>query len=73
MPVIRRRLPEEVQPEQQVLPYSFDLKAAAQYGVWALRKAITSGELPVVSPKPYLIHRRDLEAFGDSRVKRVNR
>ena len=74
MPVIRRRLPEQ-QVEQQVLPYSFDLKGAAEYtgmSVWALRQAITSSELSVVNQKPYLIRRRDLEAYIDSRV-RVNR
>jgi helix-turn-helix protein len=59
---------------QDPLPYSFDLKAAARYtgfSPWALRKAITAGELRVVSPKPYLIRRADLEQWVDQRVQTV--
>jgi hypothetical protein len=34
-------------------------------GAWMLRQAITSGQLPVVNPKPHIIRRVDLERFID--------
>jgi len=62
------------EPVTPTLPvaYSFDLKAAATYtgfSVWALRIAITSGTLPVVRPKPYIIRRADLERFVDEKLR----
>ncbi len=61
-------------PCSEPLPYSMDLKAAAKhtgYSVWALRQAITSGTLPVVSPKPYIIRRVDLEKFVDQGLRKA--
>jgi hypothetical protein len=51
-----------------------DLKAAAKhtgYSVWALRQAITSGSLLVVSLKPYIIRRVDLEKFVDQGLQKA--
>jgi hypothetical protein len=64
--------PPVVIPTPAVLPYSFDLRAAAQYtgfSVWELRQAVTSGQLPTINRKPYVVRRGDLEAFLDQRAK----
>jgi hypothetical protein len=61
-------------PCSEALPYSMDLKAAAKhtgYSVWALRQAITSGSLLVVSLKPYIIRRVDLEKFVDQGLQKA--
>lgn len=53
------------------LPYSFDLKGASAYTDFSetdIRAAVTSGELAVVSDKPYRMRRVDLEKWVD--VKR---
>jgi hypothetical protein len=71
-----QQVEEQLEQQVQVLPYSFDLRAASQYtgySVWGLRQAIYAGDLHVVSQKPYIIRRADLEAYIDSRVMRAKR
>jgi hypothetical protein len=61
-----------VAPDPLPLPYCFDLRSASQYSsfsVYALRQAITTGELPVANRKPYLIRRKDLEEWVNRRVQ----
>jgi hypothetical protein len=51
-----------------------NLKRAHQHtglSVWALRLAVTTGQLRVINQKPYLIRRVDLEAYVDSRVQKA--
>jgi len=80
MPRLKKKYSNPVPPPApapsapEPLPYSMDLKAAAKhtgYSVWALRQAITTGSLPVVSLKPYIIRCMDLEKFVDQGLQKA--
>lgn len=72
----KQKYPSEPESQQAAvvsfagLPYSLDLKGAAVYtdfSVTDLRVAITSGELAVVSDKPYRILRTKLEEWVNAK------